>query len=74
MDKPLALKIQEFQQAVSEVIASSDLPIVILKYQIKDLLAEIEKAEADFTQQELQAYYQSQEQTEEETSKEETPE
>jgi len=71
MDKPLALKIQEFQQAVSDIISVSDLPIYILKYQIKDLLSEIEKLENNFSQQEIEQYYQSQKQTKEETSKEE---
>lgn len=74
MDKPLVLKIQEFQKAMSEIIASSELPIYILKYQIKDLLAEIEKLENDFAQKELQEYYQSQKQPKEEASDEDTPE
>ena len=73
MDKPLPLKIQEFQQAMTDVIGKTDLPIYILKYQIKDLLSEIEKLEQSFAQQEVEQYYQSQ-QTEEETSEEETPE
>lgn len=71
MDKPLALKIQEFQQAVSQVIQQSGLPIYILKYQIKDLLFEIEKLENDFAQREINEYYQSQ-QNEEEPSKEDS--
>ena len=70
MDKPLALKIQEFQKAMTEVISNSELPIYILKYQIKDLLSEIEKAEVEYSQQEIAQYYQSQEQTEEETPEE----
>ena len=74
MDKPLPLKIQEFQQAVSQLIEQSGLPIYILKYQIKDLLSEIEKIEADFAQQELTQYYQSQKQTEEKPNEEESPE
>ena len=73
MDKPLALKIQEFQKAMTSVIEQSGLPIYILKYQIKDLLAEIEKLENDFAQKELQEYYQSQQQTAEESPKEEAP-
>ena len=68
MDKPLPIKIQEFQQAISKVIEQSDLPIYILKYQIKDLLSEIEKLEQDFAQQEINQYYQSQEQIDEEPS------
>ena len=71
MDKPLPLKIQEFQQAIAKVIAETDLPIYILKYQIKDLLSEIEKLENNFSQQEIEQYYQSQKQTKEEASKEE---
>ena len=73
MDKPLVLKIQEFQKAMTSVIEQSGLPIYILKYQIKDLLAEIEKLENDFAQKELQEYYQSQQQTAEESPKEEAP-
>jgi len=67
MDKPLSIKIQEFQQAISKVIDQSELPIYILKYQIKDLLFEIEKVEQNFTQKEISEYYKSQEQSEEET-------
>ena len=70
MDKPLALKIQEFQQAMSKVIEQSELPIYILKYQIKDLYSEIERIESEYTQQEIEQYQKSQEQTEEETPKE----
>jgi len=73
MDKPLALKIQEFQKATTSVIEQSGLPIYILKYQIKDLLAEIEKLENDFAQKELQEYYQSQQQNAEEPPTEEAP-
>lgn len=73
MDKPLPLKIQEFQQAVSQLIEQSGLPVYILKYQIKDLLSEVEKIEANISQQEISQYYQSQEQTKEEPSEEETP-
>jgi len=72
MDKPLPLKIQEFQQAITEIIGNADIPIYILKYQIKDLLSEIEKLEQDFAQQELNEYYQSQK-TEEDASEEGTP-
>ena len=72
MDKPLPLKTQEFQQAIAKVIERSNLPVYILKYQIKDLLSEIEKLEQDFARQEINQYYQSQE-TKEETSEEETP-
>lgn len=68
MDKPLTLKINEFQKAMTSVIEQSGLPIYILKYQIKDLLAEIEKLESDFAQKELEEYYQSQQQNEEESS------
>lgn len=71
MDKPLPIKIQEFQQAISKAIEQSELPIYILKYQIKDLLAEIEKLEQDFAQQEINQYYQSQKQTNEESSEQE---
>lgn len=71
MDKPLPIKIQEFQQAITDVIGKADLPIYILKYQIKDLLAEIEKLEQDFAQQEVNQYYQSQEQINEESSEQE---
>jgi hypothetical protein len=67
MDKPLPLKIQEFQQNISHIIQDSGIPIYILKYQIKDLLSEIEKIEQDFTQREISEYYKSQKQTEEET-------
>ena len=70
MDKPLPIKIQEFQQAISKVIEQSDLPIYILKYQIKDLLAEIEKLEQDFAQQEINQYYQSQKELESEENSE----
>lgn len=68
MDKPLPIKIQEFQQAISKVIEQSELPIYILKYQIKDLLSEIEKLEQTFAQQEIDQYYKSQEQINEESS------
>ena len=71
MDKPLSLKIQEFQQNVTQIIQQSGLPIYILKYQIKDLLSEIEKLENDFAQREINEYYQSQ-QNEEEPSKEDS--
>lgn len=74
MDKPLPLKIQEFQQAMTDVIGKADIPIYILKYQIKDLLSEIEKLEQDFAQQEVEQYYQSQEQNEEKPTEEESPE
>ena len=59
MDKPLPLKIQEFQQKMSDVISNSELPIYILKYQIKDLLSEIETLERDYAQKEISAYNQS---------------
>jgi len=71
MDKPLPIKIQEFQQAISKVIEQSELPIYILKYQIKDLLSEIEKLEQTFAQQEIDQYYKSQEQINEESSEQE---
>lgn len=71
MDKPLPLKIQEFQKNVSQMIQQSELPIYILKYQIKDLLSEIEKVEQDFAQREISEYYQSQ-QNEENSPKEES--
>lgn len=71
MDKPLPIKIQEFQQAISKIIEQSELPIYILKYQIKDLLSEIEKLEQTFAQQEIDQYYKSQEQINEESSKQE---
>jgi len=67
MDKPLPLKIQEFQQSISHIIQDSGIPIYILKYQIKDLLSEIENLEQDFAQREINEYYESQKQTEEET-------
>ena len=69
MDKPLTLKIQEFQKAVASIIEQSELPIYILKYQIKDLLSEIENLEQDFARKELEEYYQSQQQSNEESSK-----
>lgn len=72
MDKPLPIKIQEFQQAISKVIEQSELPIYILKYQIKDLLSEIEKLEQTFAQQEIEQYYKSQEQINEESSEQES--
>ena len=65
MEKPLSLKIQEFQQTITQAIDQAGLPIYILKYQIKDLLLEIEKLEQNFAQQEIEQYYQSQQQTEE---------
>lgn len=71
MDKPLSVKIREFQQNVSHIIEQSELPIYILKYQIKDLLSEIEKLEQTFAQQEIDQYYKSQEQINEEPSKQE---
>ena len=67
MNKPISLKIHEFQQEVSHVIQNSELPIYILKYQNKNLLSEIEKAEENFAQKEISEYYKSQEQSEEET-------
>ena len=70
MDKPLSLKIMEFQKDISEVISKSDLPIYILKYQIKDLYDEVNKLANDLSQQEIDEYYQSQEKQEEETPKE----
>ena len=73
MDKPLALKINEFQKAMSSVIEQSGLPIYVLKYQIKDLLAEVEKLENEFAQKELAEYYQSQQQETEESPAEEAP-
>ena len=69
MEKPLPIKIQEFQQAIADVIGKADLPIYILKYQIKDLLSEIEKLEQDFAQQEVNQYYQSQEHTSQKSSR-----
>ena len=71
MDKPLSLKIQEFQKNISDIISNSELPIYILKYQIKDLYDEISRLADDFAQRELAQYYQSQQQTEEESSSEE---
>lgn len=68
MDKPLPLKIQEFQKQISEVISNSEIPIYILKYLIKDLYSEIDVMSNEFAQKELSEYYQSQEQTEEKTS------
>ena len=73
MDKPLVLKIDEFRKEMVSVIQQSDLPIYILKYQIKDLLAEVEKIENELSQKELQEYYQSQQQTEKESPTEEAP-
>lgn len=70
MDKPLSLKIMEFQKDISEVISKSDLPIYILKYQIKDLYDEVNKLANNLSQQEIDEYYQSQEKQEEETPKE----
>ena len=68
MDKPLPLKIQEFQKEVSDAIAKSELPIYILKYLIKDLYAEIDVMSNEFAQKELSEYYQSQNKSEEESS------
>ena len=68
MDKPLPLKIQEFQKEVSDAIAKSELPIYILKYLIKDLYSEIDAMSNEFAQKELSEYYQSQNKSEEESS------
>ena len=59
MDKPITLRIQEFQQNLSQVIADSDLPVFIIKYIIKDLNTEIDNLATDFANQEIAAYYES---------------
>lgn len=68
MDKPLPLKVQEFQKEVSDAIAKSELPIYILKYLIKDLYSEIEVMSSEIAQKEVSEYYQSQNKSEEESS------
>ena len=68
MDKPLPLKVQEFQKEVSDAIAKSGLPIYILKYLIKDLYSEIEVMSSEIAQKEVSEYYQSQNKSEEESS------
>ena len=68
MDKPLPLKIQEFQKEVSDAIAKSELPIYILKYLIKDLYSEIEVMSNEIAQKEVNEYYQSQNESEEKSS------
>ena len=68
MDKPLPLKIQEFQKKISEVISTSELPIYILKYLIKDLYTEIEVMSSEYAQKEVDEYYKSQDKSEEEVS------
>lgn len=68
IDKPISLKIQEFQRNISNIIGESELPIYILKYLIKDLYAEIDIMSNEFAQKELSEYYQSQNKSEEESS------
>ena len=58
MDKPLALKIQEFQQNISKIISESDLPIYILNYQIKDLAEEIDRLTNEYINKEINDYNQ----------------
>ena len=74
MDKPLVLKIQEFQEKVSEIISASELPIYILKYQIKDLYEEIKKLEYDYEQQEISKYQQALKEEQEQKESEEKEE
>ena len=68
MDKPIPLKIQEFQREVSDAIAKAELPIYILKYLIKDLYSEIEIMSSEIAQKEVDEYYQSQNESEEKSS------
>ena len=71
MNKPLSLRIQEFQQNISNIIGESELPIYMIKYIIKDLLSEIDNIANDFAQKEIQEY---QESLKEESEKEESDE
>lgn len=70
MDKPISLKVQEFQQNISNVIGESELPIFMVKYILKDLQAEIDRLTNDFAQKEIEEYYQSQESKEAEPTEE----
>lgn len=67
MNKPLSLKIQEFQKDISNIISQAELPLYILKYQIKDLYNEIDKLINDLSQKEIDEYYQSLQENKEET-------
>jgi len=60
MNKPMSLKIQEFQQNISNIIGESELPIFMIKYILKDLQSEIDRLTNDFAQKEINEYYQSQ--------------
>ena len=51
------------------MISQSDLPIYVLKYQIKDLHSEIERLANDLSQKEINEYYQSQQMEEESSDK-----
>lgn len=59
MDKPVSLKIQEFQQNISNVIGESGLPIFMIKYILKDLQVEIDELANQFAQQEISQYTES---------------
>ena len=59
IDKPISLKIQEFQKNISAVIGESELPIFMIKFLIKDLCSEIDNVANDFAQKEIAEYYQS---------------
>lgn len=67
MNKPLSLKIQEFQRDISNIISQAELPLYILKYQIKDLYNEIDKLTNDLSKKEIDEYYQSLQENKEET-------
>ena len=59
MDKPISLRIQEFQKNISNIIGESELPIFMIKFLIKDLCVEIDNIANDFAQKEIAEYYQS---------------
>ena len=69
MDKPLSLRIQEFQKTITEVIGNSGLPIFMIKYILKDLQDEIERVANDYAQKEIDEYYESLKQSEEKEEK-----
>ena len=59
MDKPIALRIQEFQQNISKVIGESGLSIFFIKYILKDLQAEIDTLSEQFAVDEINEYRRS---------------
>lgn len=65
MDKPLALKTQEFQQNITKLINESGIPIQLIKYIIKDLYAEIDQLVENISKKEIDEYNQSQNKSEE---------